>query len=397
MLKVLHVQTTLSPRLGGPATVLAQLAKAQADAGLEVVVATTNMSSPTKSGVYRKPGWDTLANGEVRVFYGGAQIPQLMFSLSLGDYLRKSIPNFDIVHVHGIYRFPTTAAAYWSRRHGVPYIIRPHGSLDPFLYDKSSASTLRLKRLYERWFDLPNLNAASAIHYTADDERERASFLNLRSPSFVIPNGLDWDRYQELPERGEMRARWEIGDAPLVLFMGRLHFGKALDLLVPAFQAVRRAVPDAQLVIAGPDNDGFGQKVRGWVSERGLDSAVHFAGSLEGVDVVKAYVDADVLAQPSYTENFGMTIVEAMACALPVVISDRVNIHQQISDSRAGLVTRCVADEVADALLTLLNDTDRRHRMGSAGHQLVKERYSWRRIVQALTREYEFVIENDRR
>jgi glycosyltransferase involved in cell wall biosynthesis len=393
---VLHVQSTLSPKLGGPSTFLPQLVKAQADAGLEVVVATTNVDPATREGAYRRPGWDTLANGAVPVFYGAVQVHKLMVSRSLGAYLRQATTHFDIVHVHGLYRFPTTAAAYWSRRVGVPYIIRPHGSLDPYLYERSSASVW-LKRLYERAFDLPNLNFASAIHYTADGEQERASFLQLRSPSFVVPNGLDWDRYRVLPRRGELRARWAIGDAPVILFMGRLHFGKGLDLLVPAFQAVRQAIPDAQLVIAGPENDGYGKKVRAWVSERGLDPAVHFVGPLHGSDVVQAYVDSDVLALPSYSESFGMAVVEAMACALPVVISDRVNIHDEISKSGAGLVTRCDSDDVAGALLSLLSDPERRRSMGHDGRRRVEERYSWPDVVKALTTEYELVLARSRR
>jgi glycosyltransferase involved in cell wall biosynthesis len=91
-----------------------------------------------------------------------------------------------------------------------------------------------------------------------------------------------------------------------------------------------------------------------------------------------------------------MTVIEAMACALPVVISDQVNIHSEISEAGAGLVTRCDADDVASALLTLLNDPERRHRMGSAGRRRVEDRYSWPVIVQALTREYEGVIEKGR-
>jgi glycosyltransferase involved in cell wall biosynthesis len=371
--------------------VLRQLAEAQANAGLEVVVATTNMNSLTETGVYRDPGWDTLANGAVPIFYGAAHIPQIMFSYSLGHYLRKNIPNFDVVHVHGFYRFPTTFAAYWSRRQGIPYIIRPHGALDPYVYDKSAAP-LRLKRLYERRFDMPNLQAASAVHYTAEDERVRTSALGLRSPSFVIPNGLDWERYRALPERGELRSRLGIGNAPIVLFLGRMHFKKGLDLLVPAFQQVCRARPDARLLIVGHDDDGYEKKVRRWVSERGLDSVVHFVGPLQGVDVSRAYVDADVFVLPSYTENFGMAVVEAMGCGLPVVISDQVNIHHEISESRSGLVTHCDAGEVANAVLSILSDPDLARRMGIAGRRLVEERYSWPHVTQALTTEYERAI-----
>ena len=388
------MQETLSPRYGGPATVLPQLASAQSAAGHDVVVATTNADQP--SGVYRQPGWDRLSGSEVRVYYAPVQFAPLTVSFGLCSYLLRAIPSFDVVHVHGLYRFPATMAAKLCRWFGVPFVIRPHGSLDPYLYGRSTSGNLRLKRLYERWLDLPNLNAAAAVHYTAEEERERASFLELRAPSFVIPNGLDWEQYRTLPTRGDMRARWGLGDAPVALFLGRLHVKKGLDLLIPAFESVLRVRPDAHLVIAGPENDDYGRTVREWVTERNLDPYVHFVGPLQGADVLRAYVDADVFVLPSYTENFGMTVVEAMACALPVVISDQVNIHAEISRASAGIVTRCDSDDVATALLALLGDADRRHAAGCAGRRVVREHYSWPAIVDALSEEYALLIDRRR-
>ena len=389
-MKILHVLETLSPSYGGPVSVLLALAAAQKRVGHQVTIAATNADHPR--GIYREPGWDALGEGGVSVYYAPVQFAPLRFSRQLGAYLKRAISEFDIVHIHGLYRFPSTYAAWQARRQGAPYIIRPHGALDPYLYDRSSTGRLRFKRLYERWFDLPNLHAAGAIHYTAEDERERAAFLKLSAPSFVVPNGLDWERYRTLPARGALRARWGLDESPMVLFLGRLHFKKGLDLLIPAFDTLRRHVPDVQLVIAGPENDDYGQQVRGWVHERDLQAAVHFVGPLHGADVVQAYVDADVFALPSYTENFGMTVVEALACELPVVISDQVNIHAEISSAGAGLVTRCDAGEVAQALETLLADADRRRAMGEAGRRLVQTRFTWPAIVGALTTEYERVI-----
>ena len=389
-MKILHVLETLSPRYGGPVSVLLALAAEQQQAGHEVTIATTNADHPR--GVYHAPGWDTLAGGTVPVYYAPVQFAPLRISWQLADFLRRNLNEFDLVHIHGLYRFPPTYAAYQARHQSVPYVMMPHGALDPYLYARSSTGRLGFKRLYERWFDLANLHAAGAIHYTAEDERERAAFLKLRAPSFVVPNGLGWDRYRTLPARGGLRARWSLGEAPLVLFLGRLHFEKGIDLLIPAFDTLRRHMPDAQLVIAGPENDDYGQQVRGWVRERALDAAVHFVGPLHGAEVVQAYVDADVFALPSYTENFGMTVVEALACKLPVVISDQVNIHAEISGAGAGLVTRCDAGEVAQALETLLADAARRRAMGEAGRRLVQAHFTWPAIVEALTVEYERVI-----
>ena len=390
-LRILHVISTLAPASGGPTQVLRELTGAQVSVGHSVVICTTDRGNPVRERLPDSWFRETFSERvEVKAF--NVEYAPLLVSLEMGGWLRGKMQAFDVVHIHGLYRFPPTYAAYQARRSGLPFLIRPHGALDPFLYGTSTRS-IRMKRVYERWFDLPNLHAAGAIHYTAQEERERASFLNLGAPSFVVPNGLDWARYRALLTRGALRARWGLGDAPLVLFLGRLHFKKGLDLLIPAFDALRQRIPGVQLVIVGPENDDYGQKVRGWVRERGLDADVHFVGSLEGQDVVQAYVDADVFALPSYTENFGMTVAEAMACALPVVISDQVNIHAEVASAGAGLVTRCDADEVAHALETLLSDADRRSTMGAAGRRLVRERYTWPAIVEALTGEYEAVIE----
>ena len=128
-MKILHVQETLAPRYGGPAKVLPQLAKAQRAAGHDVVVATTNADHP--DGVYHEPGWDTLPDSDVDVLYGSVQYARLRVSAPLAKYLMRTITDFDVVHVHGLYRFPPTFAAYvaqaagCSRRHPPARLARP--------------------------------------------------------------------------------------------------------------------------------------------------------------------------------------------------------------------------------------------------------------------------------
>ncbi|CDQ11283.1 Putative glycosyltransferase [Acidithiobacillus ferrivorans] len=388
-MKILHVIESFSPRYGGPVSVTMALACAQADLGHDVTVCTTNLDYP--HGVLRSAGRATICHDRVQVLYFPVQFRPLTLSAQLKSFVKNKISTFDIIHIHGLYRFPPTYAAYQARRQKIPYVITPHGALDPYLYTKSSRNVL-LKRLYERWFDLPNLHGVGAIHYTAEDERQRAAFLGLCAPSFVVPNGVDWGRYAQLPARGVFRTAQGLGDAPLVLFLGRLHPKKGLDLLIQAFETIRRQVSGVQLAIVGPENDRFGQQVRAWVAERGLTDSVHFVGHLDGVDVIQAYVDADVFVLSSYTENFGMTVVEAMACALPVVISDQVNIHAEVAQSGAGMVTRCDSDELAEAVIALLGGPDRRHVMGAAGRAAAQLRYTWPNIVDTLSREYTFVI-----
>lgn len=368
---------------------LKALACAQAGAGHMVTVCTTNRDYPR--GVLRPAGTDTICDGAVQVHYFPVQVVSLKASWQLARFIDANVAGFDIAHVHGLYRFPPTYAARCARRLGVPYVVRPYGALVPYLHRRSARSML-LKRLYERWFDLPNLNGASAIHFTTEEERDGTSCLNLRARSFVVPNGIDWTRFESLPERGGFRAEHGLGDSPIVLFLGRIHQGKGLDLLIPAFEAVWRELPDVQLVVVGPENDDYGQRVRRWVHDRGLDGSVRFVGFLDAAGVVRAYVDADVYALPSYAESFGMTVVEAMACGLPVVISDRVSIHREVAAAGTGLVTPCEVEAVGAALNTLLRDRALATAMGSAGRRTVLEHYTWPPIAEALTREYEAAI-----
>lgn len=390
-LKIMHVAQAIAKSYGGVQTVLADLSKAQVAAGHRVSIVTTNVDP--QQGTIDIPK-DTLVEREgVRIFACSVIARSILFSPSFASVFKRELKDTDIVHIHGLYRFPPTYAAYQVRKQGIPYVICSHGSLSPYMYSKSTAGSIWLKRLYERWFDLPNLNAAGAIHYTTVDERERASFLKLRAPSFVVPNGLDWSEYAILPARGALRAWLGLSDAPVVLFLGRLHFKKGLDILIPAFDSVRRQFPDVKLLIAGPENDEYGKKVRGWVAERGLQHNVLFVGMLQGAEVLQAYVDADVFALPSYTENFGMTVVEAITCGLPVVISDQVNIHAEVAAAGAGVVTRCDSGELSAALLTLLGDANRRRTMGEAGRALVQRKWTWDQVVKDLLVEYERVIE----
>src|SRR6185436_20783168 len=179
------------------------------------------------------------------------------------------------------------------------------------------------------------------------------------------PPGVHVERYCDSSVDGSFRAAWpETRGRRIVLFLGRLNFKKGLDLLVRAFGEVARRRPDVHLVLAGPDDDGYGATVRRWLGAEGVLDRVTFTGMLLGRAKLAAFRDADVFVLPSYTENFGMAVVEAMACGRPVVISDHVNIWHEVAAAGAGRVTRCDAGEVAAALLGLLDDPAARRAAG---------------------------------
>lgn len=375
--------------MGGISTVVRQLVVYQAKAGLDVSLCAT------RSGILieEEQLW-CHPKDEFALHYFDSSTPMLI-APSMAKWLAQHIDSFDCVHIHGLYRFPVIYAAWRSKMEKIPYMITPHGALDPFLYRQSRYGVLGLllKRMCERLFDFPNLNGAAAIHYTAREEAERAAFLKLKAPAVVVPNGIDWEQYATLPAPGAFRQRIGLDKGtPLILFLGRINFKKGLDLLVPAFAQVTKTMPSARLAIVGPDNDGYGRKVRQWCQQQDVLDKVIFVDYLEPARVTEAYVDADVFVLPSYTENFGMTVVEAMACGRPVIISDQVNICQEIKVHDAGRVVALDQNILAQAMIGVLQDPHAARAMGERGRMLVQQKFTWPIIVKKLTAVYEALM-----
>ena len=148
------------------------------------------------------------------------------------------------------------------------------------------------------------------------------------------------------------------------------------------------------LVLAGPDSEGYVQKVRGWLKEGGVLEKTTYTGPLAGEDRFALMHAAEVFVLPSYTENFGAAVAEAMACAVPVVISDQVNIWPEVAQAGAGLVVRCDPKETAQALLALLDDPARGKEMGQRGGRLVAEKMTWRKVGEQMVEVYQEMLKS---
>lgn len=387
-MKILHIIANLAPRSGGPVKVCLELCEELTKRGNQVSIFTTNLDFP--DGFIDVSVHKNVQKNGVKIQYFPVQFRPWVYSHELGKELRIRIKTFDIVHIHGLYRYPQTIAAYYARKYTIPYIIRPHGSLDPFLYNNSG--NRYVKRVYERLIEFRNLNRASAIHFTAEEERLLTQFLNLKADSVVIPNGIFTEKYKILPPKGSFRKKHDLNDKKIILHLGRINFIKGLDILIKAFSMIAKYSDDCVLVIAGPDNEGYSDVVKQWIIEEEIEERVLFPGMLYGVEVLEAFVDADIFALPSYTENFGIAVIEAMACGLPVVISDKVNIWQEIAKSGAGKVAPCNADYFAKIMLELLDNPEIAQQMGKKGKALVKKQYQWSKVAAAMEDAYRLII-----
>jgi len=249
------------------------------------------------------------------------------------------------------------------------------------------------KWLYERLFEWRNLNGAAAIHFTTLEEQSLTRPLRLKAPGLVVPIGVELREFDTAPLSSTLRAAHpETHGKKIVLFLGRLNFKKGLDLLVEAFAEVHRQRHDVHLMLVGPDDDGYGIQIRRWLQARNLLEHTTLTGMLSGAAKLAAFRDADTFVLPSYTENFGIAVVEAMASGLAVVISNRVNIWRDVAHAKAGLVVDCNAHQLSQALLTLLNDPTLGKEMGKRGRQLVEERFTRESVAEQMIQGYRQVL-----
>ncbi len=380
-LNVLHTISTLDIRAGGPVVALAGLAAAEAQAGMKVSIAATWPAA------HRPPDPQFLRAEHVSIESVGPARGPLQRHPDLLELIRRKVCEADVVHIHGLWEEISYQAAIAAEKQNKPYIIVPHGMLDPW----SLAQKRLKKKLYLWWRLRKRLDRAAAIHYITVGERDLAQTLKLRAPSLVEGIGLDWQEFAKAPPRGTFRSRFPmIGGRPMLLFLSRIHYKKGLDYLIDAFAQVRDR--ESVLVIAGPDVDGYQTEVQKRIVRAGLVDRVIFAGMLTGVDRISAMMDADLFLLPSRQENFGVVVAESLAAGTPVIISDRVNLHPQITAADVGEVVQLDSSKIATAIDTWLADPDRRRAAGERARIFARSQFDWTVLAEHWAGHYQRLI-----
>ena len=258
-------------------------------------------------------------------------------------------------------------------RANVPYVVSPRGSLMTWSMRQKALK----KRLYLALVERRLINGAAAVHTTTYLEQEQQEEWRFKAPTVVIPNGLDIAPFQRLPKRGKLRQSLAVSPGgTLSLFVGRLHREKRVGLMIEAFAKVAEGMPEADLLIVGPEGDGSGRRAERQVHELGLSDRVHFSGMLTGSSLIQAYADADMLVLLSHRESFGMVVVEAMAAGLPVLVSNEVGLAEEVVQAGAGYVVSAEPDQVANMWSQMLSASQLRRAMGARGRALVQQRFS---------------------
>jgi glycosyltransferase involved in cell wall biosynthesis len=251
------------------------------------------------------------------------------------------------------------------------------------------------KKLYGRLIEFPQLRRASGMIYTHEEEQALADASCSGLPAgYVVPLGAD-----ELPSEGIAEAKTELlkkypafKDKKLVLFFGRIHPKKGLDLLIPAMKILLQKLPAAHLVLAGPIDEGYRIKIDRMIKENKLEEHITFTGPVYETQKWGMLSLADLFVLPSYQENFAITVVEALRVGLPVVLSEHVNIWQDIVSANAGL--KCLLDpvDIANTLEKVLHDDELHRKLSANGPALVEREFTWQVAGKKLLESYQQIL-----
>lgn len=319
---------------------------------------------------------DALRAAEVPVEEVGPVTGPLRMHPGLAPAMRSAVAAADVVHIHGLWESVQYEASREAEIQGKPYILRPCGMLDPW-----SLSQGRIKkRLYRAWRLDRMIRRAALMHYTSAEEQRLAEATTGRRPAIVVPNGIELAEFQAAGRTGAFRAAHLQGFAGrIILFLGRIHHKKGLDLLIPAFARAR--LDNTLLVIIGPGEEEQLRELRALSASHRIDGQVRVLPMLRGAERVAALADADVFALTSRQENFGIAVVEALAAGLPVIVSDQVNIADQISAAGVGVSVPLEVDAIAAALRAVVGAEAPAGFSAERARAFVAAHYDWEAIA----------------
>jgi len=379
-MKIAHVIPSVAARDGGPSTSVVSMCRALADCGVDVTLVTTDADGSGRLPVVlgRESDW----RGVKTFFFERQWTESLKYSAPLARWLNERVADFDLLHIHGVLSHAPLAAARACQRAQVPYVVRPLGTLDPW----SLAQKALKKRLLMSVAGVGMLRGAAAIHCTSDEER-RAVEGELRVTSAVtIPLGVEVEFLTAAQVSGAER------DAN-VLVVSRLHPVKNLEAFIEAFADALAAETVAvggrrwTLTIAGSGDAEYERRLRRVVCDRKLERHVSFAGWVDRQQKLELMRTASMFALPSLHENFGVSLVEALACGLPALVTRQVHLSEIVLNAGAGWSVESDRGSLRDGLLQAWSDVEGRRTAADAARSLAR-RFAWHNIAGELAALY---------
>jgi len=389
-MKVLHVIPSISSKRGGPSKAVVDMVKALRLEGIDASILTTSDNVFYQEASYPEGIWFEYQEVPVLMYscVGSCyrQIREFLISPGLTMWLVKNIHNYDIIHVHALFSFPSTVTMIIARLKGVPYIIRTIGQLNAW----SLKQSYWMKRIMLAVVEKANIDGSIGVHVTSSSEEEDVRKLALNAE--VLNLGLGVNR----PERSNLSSSLNQKQQTIFLFLSRLHPKKQLENLLEAFYILqyKHDRADWLLYIAGDGDPSYVQKLRELANELNLESKITWMGHVTGVKKESVLADSDWFVLPSASENFGISAVEALAFGVPVILSKEVGIADLVSNYRAGIIAPESPEQLSDVLRKAIDGPT--FEMKNAAFLLVDEVFSWKKVIMKLIAFYKKSIEDRR-
>ena len=360
-MRVLHVIPSIAPRYGGPSSAVVRYGRALRDRGVGVTIATTNADGES---VLPMPLEVATEYDGVDARFFERRGEGFKYSPSLARWLRRWVTEFDVVHVHAVFSHSSLAAGRACRAARVPYIVRPLGSLDPW----SLAQSAWRKRVL-LWSAAGSLlRHAAGLHFTTDAEQTLAAPVTGRTPSRVVPLGIDEEYLKSTFVPAVDRDR-------RIAVLARLDRKKNLIALIRAFHAAA-AENDWRLTIAGEGDATYTEELHRAALDGEAQARVQILPWVDGKAKLEFLRRASAFAVPSHQENFGLAALEALGCGVPVIVARSVNLAPAIDEAGAGWLTGTTEGELTQTLSEVMRDEVGRHRKAMKTRSLAA-RFSW--------------------
>ncbi len=373
----LTVVSHLDPRYGGLSSVVPQLSSRLAGShDMQIDLA----AFCTTGELYSQGGYP-----ELTMTHWPASRREWIGSHKLRNQFRELASKADALHIHGIWEQSTAIAAPTARALRKPYILSAHGMLETW-----ALKNKRLKKMiYAALFERGNVRNASCLHaLTLAEARDYRRF-GAVGPIAVIPNGVTIPA--SIDPTLFMSQFPGLSGKRILLFLGRIHFKKGLDLLVHSWSQLARDFPDAHLVVAGPDFEGTRARIEQLVQEKALTESITFTGMLRQDLKWSALAAAEAFVLPSYSEGLSVAVLEAMGVGLPVIVTEQCNLPE-VKDLHAGWQIQSEVGQLTSAIRELLSNAPAANaRIGSRGRNLVLTRYNWAAVSEQMAELYRWI------
>jgi glycosyltransferase involved in cell wall biosynthesis len=388
--KILHLIPSIAPVRGGPSQAIIQMVCALREQEIDAEIATTNDNGPDLLEV---PLHQRTIYQDVPVWFFPRFSPSIhsirefAFSSALTHWLWQNLDQYNLLHVHAIFSYPSTIGMMIARIKNIPYINRPLGQLCTWSLQQSQ----RKKQIYLNLVERSNVNHAQRLHFTTEQEKQEASTLELEASSFILPHGITLPPFKPKAHH-QLRENLNLSaDEPIILFMSRLHEKKGLEYLIPALGKLKEK--RFTFVLAGNGTPEYETHITQLIQAAKITNRTYRSGFISGEQKTLFLQGSDLFVLTSHSENFGVAVLEAMAAGLPVLITPGVALASVVRQHQLGYITDLDTQMIASQLQSCLENPTQLERLRDRAREFILKHYTWEQIAGQLIEIYTAICE----